>query len=206
MIGYASRTGTLENRRLLREAGWRFLISAVEKLNAFGFPYCLDNGAWAAHTKGLPFNEHKFNHALNAIGSDADFVVVPDIVEGGMKSLDFSLSWLERCQAISDLVLIPVQDGMDPVEVEPLLDEKVGIFVGGSTEFKVNTLGDWGKMSKRTGCWLHVGRVNSRKRIRLCHLAGADSFDGSLISRYTKRYLPRLEGGLNQPTLPWGEM
>ena len=51
------------------------------------------------------------------------------------------------------------------------LGARVGIFVGGSTPFKLETMPAWGELAREIGCWLHVGRVNSGRRIRDCHAA-----------------------------------
>jgi len=47
---------------------------------------------------------------------------------------------------------------------------------------------------------LHVGRVNSARRIRLCAMAGADSFDGSSASRLAVS-LRNLDNARNQLAL-----
>ena len=59
-----------------------------------------------------------------------------------------------------------------------------GLFVGGSTEHKLGTMMQWGALAKDVGCWLHVGRVNSAKRIEYCGIAGAQSFDGTGATKY----------------------
>jgi len=48
--------------------------------------------------------------------------------------------------------------------------------------------------------YFHVGRVNTARRIRLCAEAGADSFDGTSVSRYAQT-LPLLESARQQPSL-----
>lgn len=205
MIAYASRTGTRRNLEALRRAGWRLLVSATGVLRSEGFRYCLDNGAWTWHQKGAAFCSDTFKVALRKMGPGADFVVCPDIVEGGHESLRFSLTWLRECLSVCRRVLIPVQDGMDPASVSHHFNQRVGIFVGGSTEYKEATMGEWGRVARKRGAWLHVGRVNTARRIRLCHLAGADSFDGSAATRFSTA-LPMLDGARRQQTLPWGEM
>jgi len=184
LIGYASRTGTSRNLQALRENGWRLMVSARGVLRHEGFPYALDNGAWTAYRRNEAFDESAFRRALDLMGADADFVVAPDIVTGGIESLRFSEKWIRELQDRCQLTLIAVQDGMTPEDVEPMLSDDLGLFVGGSTDWKIHTLPRWGRVKASTGCYLHVGRVNTRRRIRLCGLAGADSFDGSGVSRF----------------------
>jgi hypothetical protein len=91
LLAYASRTGTARNLAVLRACRWGLLLSAAGALRTEGFEtYALDNGAWSAYQKGLVFDERAFLRALDALGGDAEFVVVPDIVCGGLESLRLS--------------------------------------------------------------------------------------------------------------------
>lgn len=200
MIAYASRTGTRRNLDALRVAGWRLLVSAAGVLRNEGFRYALDNGAWSSFTQGRPFDEPAFDRALRKMGRDADWVVMPDVVAGGRASLDFSLKWMRRVLDETNLGLLAVQDGLEERDVESLLGDRVGLFVGGSTDWKLSTLPRWGELGRRRGCWVHVGRVNSAKRIKACTAAGAWSFDGTSATRFAKT-LPKLEHARQQLAL-----
>ena len=186
MIAYASRTGTKRNLAALRAAGWRLLVSATGSLRAEGFQYALDNGAWTAYQQRHPFDVKRFEVALARMGAGADWTVVPDVVAGGLESLRFSLSWLPRVLAASPLALLAVQDGMAVDDVLPhIVGGRTGIFVGGSTEWKLRTIDEWAGVGRLAGCWVHVGRVNSARRISACAVAGVTSFDGTSASRYS---------------------
>lgn len=197
LIGYASRTGTRRNLKALRDAGWRLLVSATGCLRNEGFQYALDNGAWTSFQAGKPFDDRLFGLALTKMGRDADWVVIPDIVAGGLPSLEFSLKWMRRVLDASAQGLVAVQDGMLEVDVEALIGPRVGIFVGGSTDWKLRTLNAWAALGRKAGCWVHVGRVNSQRRIFACSVAGATSFDGTSASRFAKS-LPRLDAAVRQ--------
>lgn len=186
MIAYASRTGTRRNLAALRDAGWRLLVSAAGELRSEGFPYALDNGAWSAFTQGKPFSVPDFTRALAKMGRDADWVVMPDVVQGGHASLELSLRWMRRVLDETERGLIAVQDGLDEKDVGSFLGKRVGLFIGGSTAWKLATLPRWTALGARVGCWVHVGRVNTVRRIHLCGLAGATSFDGTSASRFSK--------------------
>ena len=185
MIAYASRTGTKRNLAALRLAGWRLLISATGVLRTEGFPYCIDNGAWTSHQNGTPFDESKYRRVVELLGGGADFVVLPDIVMGGLESLTMSLRWMEWTQDRTSRVLIPVQDGMTVADVAPYLAPNVGIFVGGGDPWKLNTTRVWSSLAHANGTVCHVGRINSHSRIRAVLHAGADSFDGKSCSMYS---------------------
>lgn len=185
MIPYASRTGTRRNLALLREAGWRLFVSAKGVLRTEGFPYALDNGAWTAFTRGEPFDVEAFLRAFEKLGAGADFVIAPDIVAGGRASLDLSLDWLPRLDA-ARLVLVPNQDGLEPEDFSDLVGPRVGVFHGGSTEWKLANMVKWGRWCAERGVYFHVGRVNTAVRYRLAHVSGACSVDGSRASRFAQ--------------------
>lgn len=197
---YASRTGTRRNLKVMSDAGWRLIVSATGVLRSEGFKYALDNGAWTAFQQGKSLDEGLFWNAVNKMGEGADWIVIPDIVGGGLRSLEYSLAWLEQLRGLPTRLLIAVQDGMTPNDVRAYLNPSVGIFIGGSTEWKVATAGQWGTLSRRRNCYLHVGRVNSARRISICAAAGANSFDGSSVSRYSVNLAP-LDKASRQPDM-----
>jgi hypothetical protein len=204
LIAYASRTGTRRNLDALGRAGWRLLVSRggvwrieewVDQIGArHRFRFCLDNGAWADFTAGRDFDEDRFERFLawaETQGVTPDFLVLPDIVAGGMASLSLSARYLNRCLAVAPLVLIAVQDGMTADDLAPMVGPNVGIFLGGSTPWKLTKMQYWGQFCAEHGIWYHVARVNTDRRIRMAVDAGAHSIDGSSASRYAVT-LPRL--------------
>lgn len=196
-VSYASRTGTRRNLDAMRRAGWHLLVSAAGVLRTEGMPYAIDNGAWSAFQQGRKFDEDAFMRAIELLGEGADWIVLPDIVAGGLASLDYSLRWLERLRGMPTKLLIAVQDGMEIEDVRSFFNPCVGIFVGGTTEWKIATAGAWGSVARRRNCYLHVGRVNSVRRIHLCAAAGANSADGTSASRYALT-LPKLDAASRQ--------
>lgn len=199
MIAYASRTGTRRNLAALRAAGWRLLVSARGVLRSEGFPYALDNGAWTAFQQGEPFDVRAFERAVDLLGSGADWIVVPDKVADRCASLRMADEWLPRLRGVSQL-LFAVQDGMTAADVPC----ECGVFLGGSTEWKLATMEAWGQWCRKTGRHYHVARVNSARRISLAKQAGADSIDGSSASRFALS-LPRLQRGIAQEAFCWGD-
>lgn len=69
---------------------------------------------------------------------------------------------------------------------------QLGIFIGGTDDFKMGTMRAWARLANERGAHCHVGRVNSPKRILQCMQAGAHSFDGTNGSRFSKN-VPRLD-------------
>jgi len=201
MIAYASRTGTRRNLAALRAAHWRLLLSPAGVLRNEGFLYALDNGAWSAFRAGHPFDERAFVAALRRFGARADWTTIPDIVCGGLASLDLSLRWMRPVLDECERGLLAVQDGMHAADVQDLIGPRVGVFVGGSTAWKLATMDEWCRLARARGAWSHVGRVNSARRISACAVAGADSFDGTSASRYSVT-LRRLDSSRRQLAFP----
>lgn len=192
---YASRTGTRTTLAAMRVAGWSILISATGVWRSEGFPYALDNGAWTAYNSKQPWDAGRFRGLIDQLGADADWVVAPDIVAGGAASLRLTEAWLPYLMERTRISLVAVQDGMTPADVEPLVYPnlgRVGIFLGGSTDYKLASMSMWGACAAEWGCYFHVGRVNTARRIRACRYAGAHSFDGTSVSRFPST-LPLLQ-------------
>lgn len=196
LVAYASRTGTRRNLAALRDAGWRLLVSARGVHRTEGFPYALDNGAWSAYQKGEAFDVAAFVLAYERLGAGADWVVAPDQVAAGLASLELTLEWLPQLRD-ARMVLIAVQDGIEATDVRPYLGARVGLFLGGSTEWKLRTARAWGALAREVGCYYHFARVNSAKRIRLAQDVGAHSFDGTAATRFAVN-VPRLTNATRQ--------
>lgn len=202
MKAYAARATTHRNRAFLERNGWRLMISAAERFETFGMPYALDNGAWKAFRNRSEFDADLFRRACSFLGDGADFIVAPDIVSGGLPSLDRSLLWLDYCLARCPLVLIPVQEGMHVEHIAPFLCSSIGIFIGGQEEFKEGTMQDWADLAHGHSAYVHCGRVNSQRRLLLCQQAGIDSFDGSGPAKFQK-HAEVMDRGLRQGALVW---
>lgn len=188
-------------------AKWRALISPkgmVNPLRPHDLRYALESGGYWSHLNGKPFDVEAFEFALDRFAAEADWIVLPDIVAGGQASLDLSRRWHANLAARPALggstFMLVVQDGMRPADVADLIGPSVGIFVGGSTEWKLETLFTWCAFAHEKGALAHIGRVNSTKRIALCIAAGADSFDGTSVTQFPVT-LPRLDAARHQADL-----
>jgi hypothetical protein len=203
VICYASRTGTRRNLAALRAAGWGLLVSRVGVWRTEGFDhYVLDNGAWADHQAGRSFDEDEYERFLAWVATQAvpAWCVLPDVVAGGRTSLALSCRYLNRCLSVAPLVLIAVQDGLTEADLAPLVGRSVGIFLGGSTEWKLANMARWGAFCRERGVHYHVARVNTARRFRMAHAAGAASVDGSSVTRYAVS-IRRLDLAARQPDL-----
>jgi len=187
MIYYAAHPSTTkETIDELSRWPWRWMISPwTPKPPWGGMPdrrFAIDNGAYGFHLRNLPFDDAKFLKILDKYGHLSDFVCIPDKVGDADETFRLFDEWHAR---LSDYkCLFVVQDGMAEAQVEALLPLVEGIFIGGTTEWKLKTIPQWSDFAKRNNKTIHVGRVNTIKRIKFCRLHGVDSIDGSGVSRF----------------------
>ena len=206
MIPYASRTTMKSAVKAWTEAGWRMLIEPSHYNFSQGksdpeLAYMIDNGAWGCFKREVEWDAAGFRRMVAQYGAGADMIVLPDIVEGGAESLARSVEWVPELKQTGTPLLLAVQDGMIPDEVAEVCQEHgLGIFVGGSTPWKLETVPWWGWVSGQLGCWLHVARVNSVKRIRFIEAHGAHSFDGTSTTLWPST-LKRLDLAVRQQTM-----
>jgi hypothetical protein len=131
----------------------------IEDTAAAGIPWAADNDAYRA------WNEHRYESMLSRIaGLDGClFVVSPDVVAHSWLTITLFHQWLPRITETGQPPAFVIQDGQPPSEVP--WDEIGCLFVGGTTEYKLSADAErLGREAKRRGLWLHIGRVNSRKR------------------------------------------
>jgi hypothetical protein len=148
-------------------------------------PFALDNGAYSDWVNQRRFDEAAFIEHVELVllaGFRPDFIVVPDIVAGGLKSLHFSLEWLPRLKPLVGNVplYLAVQDGMTHDDVWPHLSSIEGLFVGGTNKWKQATVGSWVKLAHESGLLCHMGRAGTFGKVSLALEVGVDSIDSSL--------------------------
>jgi hypothetical protein len=147
------------------------------------FSCALDNGAFACHRKGYPFMEKVFLDTLDTsyrVGIKLDFIVTPDIVCGGKKSLDFSLKWADgRLSTCPSLALV-VQDGMVVKDLDHTIMNRFShLFVGGSVAWKWETAHEWILHAASYGMKCHIGQCGQLKYLNKAKNLSADSVDST---------------------------
>lgn len=138
-------------------------------------PYALDNGAYGAFANKTEWDEPAWVRLLEWAkhsGQAPEWVLVPDVVgdkDGTLRNWD---RYAPAAKRYGWPLAFAVQDGMTPLDVPA--DAQV-VFVGGSTEWKWETMSLWAFFFPR----VHVGRVNSGHRLAQCYLEGVESVDGT---------------------------
>ena len=186
LIPYSAISCGKQNKKVFSQYPWRWMISPSRpnsnswKQNCNG--YAIDNGAFVYGKRGLPFDEKPFLKDIDAFGEGADFIVIPDVLYNAEETLAIAERWIERLKGYP--LLIVAQDGMVRKDLEAFTSRGIGVFIGGSTEFKLGSMTWVADLCNQYKVLCHVGRVNSVKRIALCLQAGAHSFDGSGPARF----------------------
>lgn len=142
-----------------------------------GRQWCLDNGVFTGR-----FDPVSFWRTLEQMTPYRDtclFIVAPDVVGDALATLEQFRHWGPRIQAAGWPVAFVAQDGQELLPFPPEYD---ALFIGGSTEWKLSAAAlDCIRRAKADGRHVHVGRVNSQKRMAHFQLAGVDSVDGTSV-------------------------
>lgn len=151
--------------------------------------WCADNGAF-----GKEFDIEKWWRFLvkhRSRASTCVFATAPDVVGDAAETMKRSWPWLFRIRGLGYPVALVLQDGQESVPVPwNFID---AVFVGGSTEFKMSSVAaELMREAKARGKWVHVGRVNSYRRLKWAHDHGADSVDGTFLRFAPTENLGRL--------------
>lgn len=163
-------------------------------------PWFFDNGAFEDWTAQRPFDGEAFRRDLATIGVDdpPDFVVAPDLVAGGVGSLELSVAWLPELRRRPWPIYLAVQDGLECVALP--LESFDGIFIGGTVAWKCATAPYWAAEGRRLGMPVHFARCGNAKRVGLARALGCASIDSSL-PLWSKKKLAAFVNALDQQHL-----
>ena len=156
--------------------------NSLDRMEKTGLRWAIDNGCYSG------FDRVRFERlARRAAGRPRLlWVVCPDAVGDAGATLELWGEWAPRLRSSGLPVAFVLQDGQEDRE----LPDADCYFVGGSTPFKLSeTAADLGAEAKRRGKWLHMGRVNSLRRIEFAAGMGCDSVDGSSASMFGDKYI-----------------
>jgi hypothetical protein len=130
------------------------------------------------------------------------FAVLPDVVGDWLATFAAAYPWVEYVRSLRMWPALVAQDGLKPEHVD--WDGIDCLFIGGSTDWKLSDAAArlvheahyWGR-------WVHMGRVNSRRRYQRAAAMGVDSVDGTFLAYAPTANLQRLTSWLDraEPTL-----
>lgn len=109
-------------------------------------------------------------------------MVAPDVVGNAWLTHIESLPWLPRIRELGYPAAYVAQDGIEKHPMMPWPDFDV-LFIGGTTDFKLGPIArELARQAKDEGKHVHMGRVNSLKRLRYANSIGCDSVDGTYLA------------------------
>lgn len=189
---YLSRHHGAEVAAAARD-GWRLgLINTPESAYApevvAGYRWWgADNGCWS---QGETFSFDRFMRWLDRQPRERClFVVAPDVPMDAARTLE---SFWQSSTAIRRLgfpVALAAQNGLEALGVPWTLCD--ALFIGGDTDWKLgHAAARLAHQAELLGKWVHMGRVNSRRRLERALAIGCGSADGTFL-RWSRANLPR---------------
>jgi hypothetical protein len=153
--------------------------------------YAADNGAFGS------FDEKRFVAMARTLAAQPIkpvFVTLPDVVCDHAATLQLFGRW-HRILAGGGLNrAFVLQNGVESGGWRAVpWDYIEAVFIGGDTAFKFSEHTAYlVRMAKLMGKWVHMGRVNSVRRLAYAEHIGCDSIDGSGIAKFSDDKLPRM--------------
>lgn len=163
---------------------------------------CLNQKTYVGDVKFLDFvDQHPRDRCL--------FVVIPDVARKPDGSLggDPVATWAkfqELAPIVREMgfpVALAAQDGIETMpNVRDQIDECDCLFIAGSTAWKLGPGAALvASLARNAGKWVHMGRVNSKKRLAIARAMGCQSADGTCLKyRRRKRKTDTETNGLSQ--------
>jgi len=173
------------------------------------FPYALDNGAFSC----WDMRENKFDVEKWATKEDewrrllvwaqsqnqkAKWAIVPDVIGNAAATIEQWSRYAEDIKSCGIPLAVAVQDGMTREDVRDLDPAPEVICVGGTTDWKWETVEMWIRSFPR----VHVLRVNSPEKLHYLESLGAESCDGTGWNRGDRKQTRGLEEWARQKAIP----
>lgn len=200
MLFLSGKVSVQLDRSMPPECGWMYQPD-VSNVRPPGRLWAADNGCFAA---GNNFNADRWLGWLASRDrTGCLFAVAPDVVADAAATLVRSTPYLPILRDLGYKPAYVAQDSWDPSVVP--WDDFDCLFIGGTTAFKLGRAEELTKLGHAHGKWVHVGRVNSARRIAAMEAYGVDSVDGTFLVFGPDKNVKRLQGWFDamkrQPSL-----
>lgn len=169
------------------------------------FPvWAADNGAFSKVAKfdAAGFRKMLADPRLQAAKGTCQFVVAPDrlvvladgtVVGDAAGTLEDFAAWATEIRAMGFPVALVAQDGLEDMLHLVDWDLVDVLFLGGSTDWKLSAgAAAVTQEAKARGKRVHMGRVNSAKRLGIAQGFGCDTADGTFLGFGPAKNLPKL--------------
>jgi len=172
------------------------LVCPRSRNTVWSTPWAADNAAFSR------FDADAYRRMLDATHATPGclFVTVPDVVGDAFATRELWDDWAPVVASYGLPAAFVLQDGVEEVGV-PWLD-CAAVFIGGTTDFKLGaTARACVCEAQRLGRWVHMGRVNTTRRLKYAQSLGVDSIDGSGFARFPDAMLSRFTRVVATPPL-----
>ena len=153
--------------------------NSIDKVLATRLPWAADNDCFNTYNPSL------YCRLMQRITGKRRllFITAPDVVANAELTLRRFYLW-EPVILSYDLPIAFV--GQDGITDHPIpWDRFDAFFLGGSTEWKLSAeAAALVLYAKSLGKWVHMGRVNSQRRLKYAMSIGCDSVDGTGYSKF----------------------
>jgi hypothetical protein len=155
-----------------------------------GVTWAADNGCFSVNYVGDPrWMAWLARHAPHA--DRCLFATAPDVVGDAAATLIRSAPHLPMIRALGYRAALVAQDGLEHLPVP--WDTLDVLFIGGTVTWKLSpAAAGLVATARRRGKTVHMGRVNSSKRLTYAALLGCGSADGTFLAFGPNTNLPRL--------------
>lgn len=167
-----------------------------------GSLYACDNSRFGIDGKGRnwPGTKRWWNwleRTITRYGPDRClWALAPDVPFDAAATLDESLPWLARIRELGVPAAFAAQNGCENGLI-PWDDFDV-LFIAGDTTWKTGPIAErLAREAKARGKDVHMGRVNSRQRLRTAEWFQCDSADGTYLAFGPDTNLPKLSSWLD---------
>jgi hypothetical protein len=140
--------------------------------------WAADNGAFGAFLRGVPFDFDRWADWLARQPRSSLFAVVPDVVEDHNGTLDLWHQWAPVVRDLGHRPAFALQNGVSSSTVPADADV---LFIGGDDGFKEGPVARSTCWEYAGRCWLHMGRVNTWRRLKIAQSFRCDSVDGTCL-------------------------
>jgi hypothetical protein len=143
-----------------------------------GMPWAADNGRFSAPQD---YTDAGYLAWLARMPLESClFATAPDVVGDAAATIELSGPMLPRIRQLGYPVAFVAQDGLETLA--PPWDAFDVLFVGGTTDWKLSPeAAAIVREAKARGKWVHMGRVNSKRRMVYAESIGCDSADGTML-------------------------
>jgi hypothetical protein len=163
--------------------------------------WAADNGCYA---QGARFNVDAWLTWLDRMTPSRGtclFAAVPDVVGNAARTLDRWALLSERVRATGYPIAFVGQDGQEQLPVP--WDQLDALFIGGTTDWKLSRhAAALAAEAKRRDKWVHMGRVNSSRRLVYAKKINCDSADGTHVAFEPDLAMKRLNHWLRRANAP----